>query len=224
MIPLQDVVPSRTPPVVTLALIAMMGIVLLCESGLPAQQVEWVLEHGGLVPPAFAWLTLLTALFLHAGWLPALANMGALWIFGDNVEDRLGHGRFLLCYLACGALGLLVHAWTDAHSLVPTVGGGTAVAAVMGAHIAWFPRGRVLVLVPLVVAWDIIEVPSLWLLVAWLLLQTVGGLWLPVSPGLLGAGPTSWALLAGFGAGAGLGRLLGRAERARIEWYEPSGA
>lgn len=224
MIPLQDVVPARTRPVVTLSLMAAMALAVVGEWTLPGDDAVRLLEGGGVVPASFEWHDLLTAVLLHAAWLPALANVAALWIFGENVEDRLGHGRFLLVFLACGVAGFLVHARFEPASAVAAVGPAAAVAGVIGAHVAWFPRGRVLVLVPLGVTWDIIEVPSLLLLAVWLPLQSVAGWWLPLVPGAEAAGPGPLALVGGFAAGALTGRLFGRAERARIEWYEPSGA
>src|SRR5512135_1704313 len=102
MIPLRDVVPSRTTPFVTVSIIVVNALAFLFEIALPPGDRQVFIRAFGMVPAEFAWTTLLTSMFLHGGWLHVIGNMWYLWIFGDNVEDRMGHGRYLVFYLACG--------------------------------------------------------------------------------------------------------------------------
>ncbi len=114
MIPLRDVIPSRTTPWVTIGLIALNVVVFIREIALPAEAVEPFFRTFGLIPSAFSWVSLVTSMFVHAGWLHAGSNLLCLWIFGDNVEDRMGHGRFLLFYLLAGAAAALLQTQASA--------------------------------------------------------------------------------------------------------------
>ena len=102
MIPLRDVIPSRTTPWVTIGLIALNILVFIREITLPAEALDDFIRTFGLIPAEFSWISLATSMFVHAGWLHAGSNLLCLWIFGDNVEDRLGHGRYLIFYLLAG--------------------------------------------------------------------------------------------------------------------------
>ena len=103
MIPLRDVIPSRTTPFVTVLIIALNALVFLYEISLPPRAQLAFIQHFGVVPASFQLGSLVTSMFLHGGWLHFLGNMLYLWIFGDNVEDRVGHGRYLTFYLMCGS-------------------------------------------------------------------------------------------------------------------------
>ena len=158
-------------------------------------------------------------MFLHGGWLHFLGNMLYLWIFGDNVEDRLGHGRFLLFYLGCGATAALGQAATNPSSVVPMVGASGAIAGVMGAYFVLFPYSRVLTAVFIVFFMDLIEIPAIFFLGIWFLMQFFSGV------GSLGAGTASggvafWAHIVGFAVGALTGAWWRTAESSRRERWD----
>jgi membrane associated rhomboid family serine protease len=215
--PLRDVIPSRTTPIVTIVLILMNAAAFLFEQTLGAPQLQILATEYGLVPAEFGPVSLVTSMFLHAGWMHVLGNMLYLWIFGDNVEDRLGHGRFLLFYLGCGAAAGIGQTIVNPTSLVPMIGASGAVAGVMGAYFLLFPRSRVLTFVWLIVYFDVLEIPAVFFLGFWFFLQLLSGVG---SSGAVGGGTAFWAHAAGFGAGAALVLLLRRPERQRIEWIE----
>ncbi|MGE0447067.1 MAG: rhomboid family intramembrane serine protease, partial [Vicinamibacterales bacterium] len=133
MFPLRDVIPSRTTPRVTMALIALNTLAFLYQLSLGDAVNAFVFEWG-LVPATFSWIALVSSMFLHGGFLHFAGNMLYLWIFGDNVEDRMGHGRFLAFYLLCGAAAALAQTYTNPTSLIPMVGASGAIAGVMGAY------------------------------------------------------------------------------------------
>ena len=151
------------------------------------------------------WLTMLTCIFLHGSWMHILGNMWFLWIFGDNVEDRLGHVGYLFFYLGSGIAASLAHYLTDPSSTVPTVGASGAIAGVMGAYFVWYPHSRVHALVPVFGFLQFMEVPAAFFLGLWFLMQFLSGL------GPSGAGGVAWwAHIGGFAAGALVALLLGK--------------
>jgi membrane associated rhomboid family serine protease len=159
------------------------------------------------VPVAFHWTTVFSSLFLHAGWIHLGGNMLYLWIFGDNVEDRLGHARYLLFYLACGAMAALVQVAANRTSMVPMIGASGAVAGTMGAYFVLYPRSRVLTAVFIVFFLDLIEIPAIFFLGIWFFMQLFSGV------GSIGAetadgGVAFFAHVAGFGAGVATGAYL----------------
>ena len=223
MIPLRDIIPSRTTPVVTICLIALNIIVFLYEFSL-GRGVDAFTLYYGLVPAAFSWVTVFTSMFLHGGLLHVAGNMLYLWIFGDNVEDRMGHGRFLVFYLLCGVAAALAQTITVPDSTVPMVGASGAIAGVMGAYFVLYPRSRIVTLVPLFFFFQVIEVPAIFFLGIWFLMQFVSGVGSIVTTtgrgggGAIG-GIAFWAHVAGFVAGiTGVG-LFRRPERQRVEWW-----
>jgi membrane associated rhomboid family serine protease len=165
MIPLRDVIPSRTTPYITVTIIGLNALAWLAEiivdatGGLPL-----FLQLYGVVPADFAPATLITSMFLHGSWMHVIGNMWYLWIFGDNVEDRLGHGRFIIFYLLCGIAAAVGQIALDPLSTLPMVGASGAIAGVMGAYFVLYPRSRVLTLVALLFFWEIIELPAITLL------------------------------------------------------------
>jgi membrane associated rhomboid family serine protease len=211
MFPVSDVIPSRTTPVVTIGLIAANALVFLHQLTLGERQLQIFVETYGVVPAYFTWTSVLTSMFLHGGWLHFGGNMLYLWIFGDNVEDRLGHGRYLLFYLGSGAAAALGQTATSPSSFVPMVGASGAIAGVMGAYFVLFPHSRVLTAVFIVFFMDLVEVPAIFFLGIWFLMQFFSGV------GSLGAdaaqgGVAFWAHIAGFVVGALVG-LIWRARR-----------
>ena len=133
MIPLRDVIPSRTTPLVTIGLIAVNTLVFLRQLTLDESSIEEFFLYFGLVPAAFSWVAVLTSMFVHGGFMHFGFNMLFLWIFGDNVEDRMGHGRFLVFYLLCGVAAALAQTAMVPDSIIPMVGASGAIAGVMGA-------------------------------------------------------------------------------------------
>lgn len=221
MIPLRDNIPSRRAPVMTVLLIAVNVGVFLYELSVPPNRLPTVFFAFGLVParllspdPAAAALSLLTSMFLHGGWLHLVGNMWSLWIFGDNVEDRMGKLRFLLFYLLAGVAAGLTHALAGPGSTVPTVGASGAIAGVMGAYFLMFPRSRVLTVVPFLLYPLFFEMPAFFFLAYWFLAQILSGTLSLVGPGGVG-GVAWWAHGGGFLAGALLHPLFLRRRRTR---------
>src|SRR5436309_5682268 len=209
MIPLRDTIPSRRTPVVNLAIIAANVLVFFYELSL-GRRFDSFLYTYGLVPRDFALTSLVTSTFLHGGWLHLLGNMLYLYIFGDNVEDRLGHVRYLVFYLLCGMAAGAAQAWTSPHSGLPMVGASGAIAGVSGAYFLFFPTSRVVTLVPIFLFVQIIEIPAVFFLFMWFVWQVVSGV------ATLGAasrgGVAVWAHVGGFVAGMIVGPLLRRRE------------
>ena len=217
MIPLRDVIPSRTFPFFTIAFIVLNSLVFLFELSMPDPVLEGFMRVFAVVPGAFVWPTLVTSMFLHGGWLHFLGNMLYLWIFGDNVEDRLGHGRFVLFYLLCGAAAGLAHVFMNPESLVPTIGASGAIAGVMGAYFVLYPRSRVLALVPLIIFWEILEVPAVVFLGIWFVMQFFSGVGsIAAGAGADTGGVAFWAHVAGFLAGVAAVFVLRKP--ARNQW------
>ena len=220
MIPIRDVIPSRTTPWVTTLLILINALVFLYELSLPDEaRLEFVYTLG-LVPAEYSWPTATTSMFLHADILHVGSNLLSLWIFGDNVEDRLGHGRYLIFYLLMGYAASLAEVWANPGSTIPLIGASGAIAGVMGAYFVLFPYSRVLVLVPIIFL-HLLEVPAIFVLGLWLLMQVVGGV------GRLSAssdtgGVAFWAHLGGFAAGMATVWLFRRPERQRVDWWSPN--
>ena len=220
MIPLRDVIPSRTTPIVTIGLILVNTVVFLYEMTLSDQELRRLLRQHGLVSASATPLAVITSMFLHGGPLHVTGNLLYLWIFGDNVEDRLGHDRFLVFYLLCGASATATQVLVSPQSQVPVVGASGAIAGVLGAYLVMFPQSRVLTLVPLVFLVQIVEVPALVLLAIWFLFQLLLGLGSLATAGAGHGGSIAfWAHAGGFAAGMALVSLFRRRERDRVEWW-----
>jgi membrane associated rhomboid family serine protease len=220
MLPIQDVIPSRTMPWVTLSLIAAGLLALFVELIMPAGTVRAIIFSYGLVPAHPRWPAWPASLLLHAGLLHAGSNLGALWIFGDTVEDRLGHGRYLVLFLGAGAAAALTTMWAAPLSSQPIIGMGGAVAGIIGAYLARLPRSRVLVLVPLPFFFELVEIPAIIIPAFWFLLQVIGTTGVTTVPALMGM-TIVWSTIGGGVAGALAVRLLERPERTRVEWWSP---
>ena len=220
MIPLRDVIPSRTTPYVTVALIVLNALAWFYELALPEGGLPVFLQAYGVVPASFSAPTLLSSMFLHGSWSHVIGNMWFLWIFGDNVEDRLGHGRFIVFYLLCGIGAAIGHIVMDPASTLPTIGASGAIAGVMGAYFVLYPRSRVLTLVPLFIYWEILELPAIILLGFWFLMQLFGaGIGaIATTAGSEGGGVAFAAHVAGFALGAA-GVLVFRKTQREPEWW-----
>jgi membrane associated rhomboid family serine protease len=225
MIPLRDVIPSRTFPALVIAIIVLNAFAFLFEQTLSDRELALFVRVYGVVPASFTWSSVFTSMFLHGGWMHILGNMLFLWIFGDNVEDRLGHGRFVAFYLLCGTVAALAHVMSEPGSLIPTIGASGAVAGVMGAYFVLYPHSRILTLLPLFIFWQVIEVPAVLFLGLWFALQLFSGFgtMLMATQGAPAGGIAFWAHVAGFVAGVVLVFAFRRPERARVEWWGDSG-
>ncbi len=219
MLPLRDVIPSRTTPYVGISIIVINTLVFLYELTMPDRMFEQFVLTFGLVPAVFSWVSVFTSMFVHADWLHFLGNMLYLWIFGDNVEDRVGHGRFLVFYLICGVAAAAVQTAFNPLSVVPMIGASGAIAGVLGAYLVMFPHSRVLTLIPIFIFIQLIEIPAVILLGLWFLLQIVSGLGSLGGPEDTG-GVAFWAHAAGFLVGLVLIWFFKRPERQRVEWWD----
>jgi membrane associated rhomboid family serine protease len=220
MIPLRDVIPSRTTPGVTLTLITLNVLVYVFQLLLSERAQDAFIVGFGLVPAYFSVVNVFTSLFVHGGLAHVGGNLLFLWIFGDNVEDRLGHGRFLAFYLMCGFAAALAQSALNPDSLVPMVGASGAIAGVMGAYLVLYPRSRVLMLFPFPVF--LFELPAIVFLAIWFLVQFLNGInQLPVfERDAISGGVAFWAHVMGFVAGLILVVFMKRPERTRVEWWD----
>jgi membrane associated rhomboid family serine protease len=215
MIPIRDHLPTRSTPYLTWVLIFLNVVVFLFEQALLEPTGGRIIADYGFVPlrfladPAGEFFTIGTAMFMHGGWLHLIGNMWFLWIFGDNVEDRLGKSRFLAFYLLSGVIAAFAQLLIDPTSRVPMVGASGAIAGVLAAYITLFPRAKVTVLVPIFIFFQFFDLPAFIVIAGWFLLQLLHGM------GSLGSasqgGVAFFAHIGGF-----LGGLL------LVRWLNPS--
>lgn len=219
LIPLRDSVRSSRFPIVTILLIAVNFYIFWQQLMLSEQALDQFIQHFGLIPqqinrvllrggPLTGLLPLVTAMFLHGGWLHLLGNMLYLWVFGDNIEDRMGRFRFLLFYLTVGVIGNLAHVWSDPGSQMPTIGASGAIAGILGAYFICYPQAKILTLIPIFIFITIQEIPAFFYLFFWFALQLISGFVVSTAAG----GVAWWAHIGGFIAGAVLVKMFGRRE------------
>lgn len=208
MIPLRDLNPSRTRPVLTWTLIAINVAIYLFELGVGPMGMRMVIERFGVVPSVLAsgeapgaYVTLITSMFLHGGFMHLLGNMWFLYLFGDNIEDNFGRGRFLIFYVACGLAAAGMQMAVDPHSHVPMVGASGAIAGVLGAYMTLYPRARVVTLVPIVIFLQFIELPALFFIALWFAWQLLSGITSLGVASLNQGGVAFFAHVGGFVAG-----------------------
>jgi membrane associated rhomboid family serine protease len=211
MFPVGDTIPRRNPPIMTWLLILANVMVFLFEIAMSPYAIEHFFYLFGIVPARFThpewaqWVGLpidaywpfLTSMFLHGGWVHIIGNMWTLWIFGDNVEDRMGPVRFLFFYLLCGFAAGVVHCLANPGSTLPTVGASGAIAGVMGAYFFLFPRSRVIVIVPILFFPFFFEMPAVIYLGFWALTQLFSGT-LSLATAESVGGVAWWAHVGGF--------------------------
>ena len=220
MIPLRDDVPSRSFPIVNIALISLNALAFLLELGM-GRHLERFLYQSAVVPALYTYgdrvldlgdvirstfdpdlgLRVVYSMFLHGGWAHILGNMLYLWIFGDNVEDRMGHLRYLVFYLLCGWTASYAHVWSDPRSVLPSIGASGAIAGVLGSYMTLYPHARVVTLVPLGLFTQLVQIPAVFFLGVWFLQQFIAG---TLSLGARTAqtgGVAWWAHIGGFVAG-----------------------
>jgi membrane associated rhomboid family serine protease len=209
MIPIRDAIRSKNFPVVNVILIALNILAFLWQLS-QGSRLEEAFFLYGIVPARYSdpqvstqfttfqqWLPFLTSMFLHGGFLHILGNMWFLYIFGDNIEDRLGHIRYFIFYLLCGMAAGLIHLLTNWDSKIPTIGASGAISGVMGAYLLLYPRARILTLIPIFFFIQFIEIPAYVFLGYWLLIQLFSAGFTPRNVG----GIAFWAHIGGFVAG-----------------------
>src|SRR5262245_26658893 len=246
MIPLRDDVPSRTFPVINVTLIVVNVVFFLMELGM-GPRLERFLFHAAVVPAIFTGrdhvlslpevirtslnpdlsLRVLLSMFLHGGWAHVLGNMLYLWIFGDNVEDRMGHLRYLVFYLLCGWTATYAHIWAEPASRMPSIGASGAIAGVLGAYIALYPRARVVTIVPLGFFFPLVQIPAIFFLGFWFLQQFLAGGLALVARTAESGGVAWWAHIGGFLAGFRLVGLFQSPRRRPIQrdsWWRDEAA
>jgi membrane associated rhomboid family serine protease len=223
MIPLRDNNPRRIVPYVNYVLVALNVVGWLWELG-QGPRLDRAIFEVAFIPARF-WIpgypvadviSIFVSMFLHGSWMHIGSNMLYLWIFGDNVEDRLGHVRYLLFYLLCGVLATMAHASFSAGSRLPAIGASGAIAGVLGAYIILYPHARVLTLIPIIVIMTVREIPAIFVLGIWFVLQLfsgVGSLGVPDAQDM--GGVAYFAHIGGFVAGVALIFLLGGTRRPR---------
>jgi membrane associated rhomboid family serine protease len=204
MLPLYDSLRTQRIPLVNFALIALNGLVFFYELGLTESGLNGFIDTWGLVPVHLtantgnleAWLNVFTAMFIHGGWLHILSNMWVLFIFGDNVENRMGGTNYLIFYLLSGVAAALLQAFLLPTSAIPMVGASGAIAGVLGAYMLLFPQARVVSLVPILFIFTTVELPAVIFLLLWFGIQLLSG-FLTLG-GATGSGVAWWAHIGGF--------------------------
>ncbi len=231
MFPLRDENPTQLTPVVTFILIAINVLVWvlvqqggggqgflssLCTFGAIPADITGALNPGSVIalgPDAtctvgnLGWVTILTSMFMHGGWMHLIGNMWFLWVFGNNIEDSMGHIRYILFYLLCGVLASAAHILTDPASAIPTVGASGAISGIMGAYLVLYPKVRVHTFIFLFFYIRVLPLPAWVLLAEWIVIQVVSGVG---SFGAEGGGVAFWAHIGGFVAGIVLVKLFQR--------------
>ncbi len=215
MIPIGDSPRRRTIPFVNVGLIVASVLVFVYELSLnafevndffrdwgviPVQLIDWLESPSGVEEPA----TIVTAMFIHGGWLHLIGNMLFLWVFGDNVEDAMGHGRYLVFYLLAGMGAVALQVFIDQEAAIPMIGASGAIAGVLGAYLVLYPRATVSVLIPLLWFFGAFPVPAAFLIVFWFLLQLLSGVAALGTASSITGGVAFWAHVGGFLAGLAL--------------------
>ena len=217
MIPLKDTIFRQGFPIVTGVIIILNGIIFLYEISIPKDMLQQLFYLFGVVPARYSYpswamvhglpfdhyLTFITAMFLHGGWLHIIGNMWFLYLFGSTVEDRLGHFRFLIFYLLAGLGAGLIYFVIDIHSRIPEFGASGAIAGVMGAYIVLFPRARILTMILIVFFPFFVELSAFFFIGYWFLIQLFAGTISFASQATQG-GVAWWAHVGGFVAGIAL--------------------
>ena len=226
MIPLRDDNPAHITPVITISFIVLCTLVYLHQASLPPEPGELFVYRFGAIPAtvfghaalppeihgATPLVTLITSMFLHGSWMHLLGNMLYLWIFGNNIEDAMGHTKFVVFYILSGILAALSHALTDPSSQIPMVGASGAISAVLGAYLLLFPRAHVLVLLPMI---GLTRVAAGIVLGMWFITQLISG---GMSVGATGGGVAFFAHIGGFIAGMA---LIGLFKRKEVRFFSP---
>jgi membrane associated rhomboid family serine protease len=229
MLPLRDNIPSRRFPAVTLGIIVLNLLVFFQELKL-GHSLEDFMLNWGIVPLRYTEgahffsltekiLPLFSSMFLHGGWVHLIGNMWVLWIFGDNVEDQMGHLKYLGFYILSGLAAALLHIVTNLHSVMPTIGASGAIAGVMGAYFRFFPHAQVETLIPPFIFGPYFNLPAILFLGFWFFLQFYNGALSLASRGQGFGGVAWWAHVGGFAFGVLFAMVLGRPRERRESFY-----
>jgi membrane associated rhomboid family serine protease len=214
VIPLRDENPSRLTPYVNYAIIVLCVLVFLWQLSLGPVRAQHAVYAFGAIPAVLfgnvqlpsdiavvaPWMSVLTSMFMHGGWMHLLGNMLYLWIFGDNIEDSMGHVRYFIFYVLCGLAAVLAQALPDTSSQVPMIGASGAISGVLGAYLLLFPRARIHVIIPLGLYFHQARLPAMWVLLFWFALQLISNL----LQGKAGSGVAFGAHIGGFITGLAL--------------------
>ena len=227
MIPLHDDNPTKITPVVTIALIVICIVIFFYQFSLGFEGGRLFVAQFGAIPAVLfghaslprdvvaipASFSLITSMFLHGGFLHLAGNMLYLWIFGNNIEDVMGHRRFILFYIVCGIVAAMAHALTDPGSGIPMIGASGAISGVLGAYLLLFPHARVLTLVPIWIFIRLIYLPAVFFLGFWFLMQILSS-----SISSAGGGVAWFAHIGGFVAGM---VLIGVFKHKDVRFFNP---
>ncbi len=232
MIPIRDYNPTTRQPYVTVLLIAACVLVFIWQMSLDPRSGQVMVHQFGFIPALLfgsatfgadgglvpAWATLFSSMFLHGGFMHLAGNMLYLWIFGNNIEDVMGHGRYLAFYLVCGLAAAMAQALPDMGSTVPMIGASGAISGVLGAYLLLFPKAQVQVVIP-IGFFMMRKIPAGWLLGIWIAFQVFSG----ISSDMSGGGVAWWAHVGGFVAGMALVHLFRQKDpaAATMEPYTP---
>jgi membrane associated rhomboid family serine protease len=218
MIPLRSSEPHYTRATVTLIIIVVNVLVFAYQLTLPGYaQNRFIMQHG-IVPDRFSYVSILTSMFIHGGFLHIAGNMWFLWIFGRGVEDILGHAKYLFLYFASGFAAAFLFVALNSNSTIPTVGASGAIAGVMGAYLIKFPRAYIRTLVFIVIFVTTIDIPAFFLLLYWFAIQFFSGIGSVGYSQQMSGGVAWFAHVGGFLAGMALMFLMPTKQRAR-QWY-----
>lgn len=227
MIPFKDDNPTKNYPIITLIFISINCAVFFYQSFLTPSPKEFIMDYGAIPyflltfdtpQPVSPITSVITAMFMHGGFLHITGNMLYLWIFGNNIEDQLGMFRFMIFYVLCGYIAAYSHAIINSHSLVPMVGASGAISGVLGAYVVLFPRARIHTLLFLGIFITVVRIPAIVVIGMWFILQLVSGLF---SVGSKGVGIAWFAHIGGFVSGVVLIKLFTRKRRKSIiEWVQ----
>tara|TARA_B100000945_G_scaffold321326_1_gene335241 strand:+ start:515 stop:1201 length:687 start_codon:yes stop_codon:yes gene_type:complete len=205
MFPIRDTNKTQTFPIVNWIIIVLNILVFYFQINLPTQSVEQIFTSFGIVPVKFlimhplAPISLLSSQFIHSGWVHIIRNLWVLYIFGDNVEDKLGHLQYLVFYLTCGIIGGVLHIVIQPYSHIPMIGASGAISGVLGAYMLFFPKARILTFVPIFIIPWLVKIPAVIYLGIWFLSQLSDGL--STTSSVVNSGIAYWAHLGGFIAG-----------------------
>lgn len=221
MIPIRDRNPSGIFPYITIGVICLNVAVFLFQLSL-GQRIDAFLFQFGVIPVRVihytdipdinimdAYFPFFSYMFLHGGFIHLIGNMWYLWIFGDNIEDMLGRPKFIVFYLLCGIGAAIIHVYFNSRSGIPCIGASGAVAGVLGAYMVSFPKAKVLVVIPLFIIWQIVELPAIVVLGFWFLIQFFSGA--AAITTVEGGGVAWWAHIGGFIIGVTLIKIFPKA-------------
>ena len=228
MLPLKDNIPAKNFPYVNIGLILINSVFFIYQMSY-GHEIDQLIFSLGFIPARFfaqqgenflsptGLLPVFSSMFLHANLIHLISNMWMLWIFGDNVEDCMGHGRYFLFFILCGIASVFAQAISNPQSALPMVGASGAISGVLGAYLLTYPHARILTLVPIVILFYIIELPAYFFLGFWFVIQLIqGSLYSLNAPETVGGGVAWWAHVGGFAAGV----LLLQVFRCK-DWQRP---